>query len=275
MVMLAVAVALAGCGSAQPAPTPAGAGIAPVPVETEGAIPAAALAETANTTGEEPAPAPAEKAASGGTEGMATGQVKAIEDGSIQLSTDNKELVIEVTGGTRLQRLEKGSVGDIQPGQLVTVQGAPAEDGAFTAQMVAIGDWPADVAPPPDVAPGTPAAAASSAATAAPAVAETAGTPTADQNDAAGPEGQPGNAVSGQVVAVAGDTVQVSPANGVTVTIKVTGETWVQKMVQIRLNDLEVGEWISVLGTLGTDGKITATSIEAGGEADRGPPPAQ
>ena len=219
--------------------------------ETTDVAPVVALAETTNA---EPAPGPAAKNASGGTDGMAAGQVKAIDDSSIQMSTDNKELVIEVTGETRMQRLAEGSLGDVQPGQLVTVQGAPAEDGTFTAQSVAIGEGPQDVTLPSDIAPGTPAA---------------------GQNDAAGPAGQLGNTITGQVVAVVGDTVQVSPASGMSVPIKVTEQTRVQKMVRIGLSDIQVGEWLSVLGTLGTDGKITARSIEAGGELISGPPPAQ
>ncbi len=86
---------------------------------------------------------------------FAAGQVKQVDGSTIQLSTATEVLKVKIGDRTQFQKMGQGSISDIQPGERITVQGARASDGSFTAQMIQIGSGPGGGAPP--AVPGTPA----------------------------------------------------------------------------------------------------------------------
>jgi hypothetical protein len=70
---------------------------------------------------------------------FASGQVKSISGDTVQLSTATEVLTVKLSSQTQIQKQATGAVGDIQPGQRLTIQGTRAADGSFTAQTVQIG----------------------------------------------------------------------------------------------------------------------------------------
>jgi hypothetical protein len=74
----------------------------------------------------------------------------------------------------------------------------------------------------------------------------------------------PDNFASGQVKQIDGNTIQLSTAQAV-VTVKVNDQTQIQKMGAGSLSDIQTGERITVQGTRGSDGVMTAQSVQIGG----------
>lgn len=72
------------------------------------------------------------------------------------------------------------------------------------------------------------------------------------------------NFAAGQVKQINGDTIQLSTAQSV-VTVKASDQTQIQKLGPGILSDIQVGERITVQGTRGADGVMTAQSIQIGG----------
>jgi hypothetical protein len=66
----------------------------------------------------------------------------------------------------------------------------------------------------------------------------------------------------GTVASIEGDTMTLTTQDA-TVEIKVTDTTLVQKTMSVALDQLEVGEQVTVSGTQNDDGSITARSIQA------------
>lgn len=75
-----------------------------------------------------------------GQGGFARGTVKAV-DGSTVYLTDANGNTIKVTTGdaTKVQLNKEGKVGDLQPGQSVTVVGTPDANGGYTASQLVEG----------------------------------------------------------------------------------------------------------------------------------------
>jgi hypothetical protein len=98
---------------------------------------------------------------------MAMGQVKGVDGNTVQLSTATEVLKVKIGDKTQIQKMGQGSLSDIQPGDRITVQGARASDGSFTAQTIQIGAAPGGLPPAgggpangnPPPAPATPAVA--------------------------------------------------------------------------------------------------------------------
>ena len=84
----------------------------------------------------------------------------------------------------------------------------------------------------------------------------------------------PDNFASGQVKQIDGNTIQLSTAQSV-VTVKVDDRTRIQKMASGSLSDIQTGERITVQGTRGADGVMTAQSIQIGGRLPGGGPNGQ
>jgi hypothetical protein len=93
---------------------------------------------------------------------MALGQARGVDGNTVQLSTATEALKVKIGDKTQIQKMGQGSLSDIQPGDRVSVQGARASDGSFTAQSIQIGGGPAGSGPTggnPPPAPATPAVA--------------------------------------------------------------------------------------------------------------------
>jgi hypothetical protein len=89
--------------------------------------------------------------------------------------------------------------------------------------------------------------------------------------------GRPFNAdnfATGQVKQIDGNTIQLSTAQAV-VTVKVNDQTQIQKMGPGSLADIQTGERITVQGTRGADGVMSAQSIQIGGRFPGGGPNGQ
>ncbi len=70
---------------------------------------------------------------------FAAGQVKTISGNTIELSTAQTVVKVQLTDQTQIQKQASGTVSDIQPGERITVQGNRASDGTMTAQAIQIG----------------------------------------------------------------------------------------------------------------------------------------
>jgi hypothetical protein len=70
---------------------------------------------------------------------FAAGQVKSIDGNTVQLSTAQSVVTVQLTNQTQIQKMGAGTVSDIQAGQRITVQGTRAADGTMTAQSIQIG----------------------------------------------------------------------------------------------------------------------------------------
>jgi Domain of unknown function (DUF5666) len=82
------------------------------------------------------------------------------------------------------------------------------------------------------------------------------------------------NFAAGQVKQIDANTIQLSTAQAV-VTVKVNDQTQIQKMGAGTLSDIQTGERITVQGTRGSDGVMTAQSIQIGGRFPGGVPNGQ
>jgi hypothetical protein len=69
------------------------------------------------------------------------------------------------------------------------------------------------------------------------------------------------NATTGTVKLVDGTTVYITTADGETVTVKTSGTTTVRTEQAAALADVPVGSTVSIQGTTGTDGVVTATQV--------------
>jgi Domain of unknown function (DUF5666) len=68
-------------------------------------------------------------------------------------------------------------------------------------------------------------------------------------------------AVIGQIVSVTGDTVVVKNLGGQTITVKLSGTTTITQTTTAA--DLKAGQNVTVSGTTGSDGTVTATAVGA------------
>jgi hypothetical protein len=67
--------------------------------------------------------------------------------------------------------------------------------------------------------------------------------------------------VTGTVKLVDGTTVYITTPDGQTVTVKTNSTTTVQSQQTLNLSDLPVGATVSVRGSTGSDGTVTATQV--------------
>jgi hypothetical protein len=89
-----------------------------------------------------------------------------------------------------------------------------------------------------------------------------------------GQQFNPNNFAAGQVKQIDGNTIQLSTAQAV-VTVKLSDKTQIEKMGSGSLSDIQTGERITVQGTRGADGVMTAQSIQIGGAFRGGGPSGQ
>lgn len=82
----------------------------------------------------------------------------------------------------------------------------------------------------------------------------------------------PANLAMGQVKQVDGHIMQLSTATEV-LTVRIDDQTQIRRLDQGSLDDLQVGERVTVRGSRDADGSMTAESIQIGGPEMVGPPP--
>ncbi|WP_067500820.1 hypothetical protein [Actinoplanes sp. TFC3] len=66
---------------------------------------------------------------------------------------------------------------------------------------------------------------------------------------------------TGKVKLVDGSTVYVETSDGTVVTVKTSGSTAVETATKGKLKDLKAGDSVSVQGSAGTDGTVTASAV--------------
>ena len=74
--------------------------------------------------------------------------------------------------------------------------------------------------------------------------------------------GQGGGFVTGQIDQVAADSLLLTDSTGKQTKVLVSNTTLIQKQASVALADLKQGETVSVSGSAGTDGSITARSVQ-------------
>jgi hypothetical protein len=77
--------------------------------------------------------------------------------------------------------------------------------------------------------------------------------------------GAAGNAVTGTVTVVSGDTLYITAADGSVYTVKTSGSTAITVAQSGKLSQLKPGQTVVVAGSDDGSGDVTATSITAGG----------
>ncbi len=75
-------------------------------------------------------------------------------------------------------------------------------------------------------------------------------------------QGAPGGFVMGQIDQIAGDSLTLTANDGKQTKVLVTNTTLIQKQASVTLADLAQGETVIVSGSTGTDGSITARSLQ-------------
>jgi hypothetical protein len=86
------------------------------------------------------------------------------------------------------------------------------------------------------------------------------GTPNARRTGGQGAQG--GGFVMGQIDQVADGSLTLTDSNGKQTKVLVTNTTLIQKQASVTLTDLKQGETVVVSGSAGTDGSITARSVQ-------------
>jgi hypothetical protein len=90
----------------------------------------------------------------------------------------------------------------------------------------------------------------------------TSGFPDFGANQGGGlPGGTASGPTTGTVKLVDGDTIYIQTTDGRTVTVKTTGDTSVRVSQAGSLKDLNAGATVSVEGSTGSDGTVTATAV--------------
>ena len=88
--------------------------------------------------------------------------------------------------------------------------------------------------------------------------------------DGANGQGQPGanaraggqGGIFGQIDSIGDGVLVIKDNNGQQTQVKVTDTTLIEKQAAVKLTDLETGETVIVSGSKGTDGVITARSVQ-------------
>ncbi len=85
---------------------------------------------------------------------------------------------------------------------------------------------------------------------------------TGGQSGATGRQGAQGGFVIGQIEELGNGVLTITDANGKQTRVAVTDTTLIEKNASVTLADLTKGETVMVSGTTGTDGTITARSVQ-------------
>ena len=240
-----LAIVAAGCSNTSAAPAPA------APSNSTPVAPAAAAGSTSTTgstsqNGQNPGPQP-------NSANFASGQVKQISGNTIELTTANETMNVNVSDQTQIRKMGQGSMSDIQPGERLIVQGTRGDNGNVAAQTIEVGSTGGNQSGTPRPGRGTPGA----------------GNAAGQNGQNGGRQPNPGNFVAGQVQQVNGNTIELTTANG-SVTVDAGSQTQILKTSQGSLSDIQAGERISVQGTREADGSFTAQMIQIGGRLGGG-----
>ncbi|HWG24909.1 hypothetical protein [Actinospica sp.] len=76
--------------------------------------------------------------------------------------------------------------------------------------------------------------------------------------------GTGGSSISGSITVVSGNTLYITASNGTVYTVTTSGSTSVKVSSTSSLSQLKPGQTVTISGTQGTGGTVTATSITAG-----------
>jgi hypothetical protein len=72
-----------------------------------------------------------------------------------------------------------------------------------------------------------------------------------------------GNAITGTITVVSGNTLYVTSASGTVYTVTLSGTTTIAVAQSGTAADLKAGQSVTIAGTAGTNGDVTATSVTA------------
>ena len=74
----------------------------------------------------------------GGFGGALVGIIEAVDGGAVTVNTQQGPLVADVTSDTVIQVMAEAAIGDLSPGQQVTITGTAHENGGFTAETIVV-----------------------------------------------------------------------------------------------------------------------------------------
>ena len=212
----------------------------------------AATQTSSQTTAPPPTTSPQPQApnnSGGRLGGGATGTIASISGTTFTLTTQQGDVTVNVGANAAIQKTVAGSLSDLQTGQFITATGTVDASGNVAAASVSLRGNDAQRFTPPSGATPNPSRPGGFS-----------GTPRS-------PNGAFGNGVFGTISAANGNTLTVTTGQSQQVTVTVDASTRITKTVAGTMSDLQVGEPVSVGGTLDSNGVLQATFITIRPEA--------
>jgi hypothetical protein len=171
--------------------------------------------------------------------GGTTGTLTAVNSTVLTVTTaDGRKVTVHTSTDTTVLEVVTAALADVKVGDRVTVRGTASAPGGMTAQQIA------------DTGtlqrrPGAPV-----------------GGPGGPPGSGAGGPG--GGFTAGTVSGVSGDTITVTAFGGAVTSITTTPTTTVTTVQPSSISALVVGQTVRVVGPTGSDGSVTASTIQEG-----------
>ncbi len=233
-----------------------------------------------STTTPTATPTPAQGQTTGGT-------LTKIEGNTLTMTNPQGTITVNVSSATSIGKFTTGTLLDLQVGQFLAVYGTKDANGNITATSITIPPpgqtnppvQPAGATPPSSGAPPTQGGSTTSVPPSSKAP-PTSGvtskppggqTPPAASSTPVAPSSQTQPATAGTLTKIDGNSLTLNTSQG-TVRVVVGSTTSVVKFISGTLSDLQVGQFLSVVGTQSANGNITATSITLPPQVQPSPP---
>jgi hypothetical protein len=175
----------------------------------------------------------------------ANGTLSSISGNILTLATSQGQVTVIASASTPVEKTVTGALSDLQVGQFVTVIGTADANGVIAATAIDARSQGARLqfTPPPGASPRPSRAP----------VPNSSNTP----NFA---NGRNGLGTIGTISSISGNTLVLTVGQG-QVTINTGSNTVIQKTVAGTVSDLQVGDFLTVIGSADANGNITATSV--------------
>ena len=188
---------------------------------------------------------PSESNVPGRSRPGASGAVTQISGSAITLNGQSGQMTVDVLPSAVILKTAAASAADLQVGQMVTVAGQADASGNVAASRISIRPQNATL---PSF---TPPAGAS------PRPSRPAGTSPGGFSGA-------GNAVFGTIAAVNGNAITVTNSQSQQINVTIASDTIIQQTVTGSLSDVQIGDFVTAVGTADQSGNVQATLLTIG-----------
>ena len=177
----------------------------------------------------------------------ANGTVSQISGSTITLNNQNGQVTVDILPNAMIEKTISSSMVDLQTGQTVTVIGSSDPNGNVTASRISIRSQNASF---PSFTPRTGASPSTS--------------PSRPTGNTPGGFNRSGNTTFGTIVTVNGNSIAITTAQSQQTTVTISSDTTIEKTVSGILSDVQIGDFISAMGTADQNGNIQATFVTIG-----------